>query len=252
METKTWEELAEARLTEAKARLVKSEARLAYLSSESMSFIHEEVRAKLVIVESSLEEMIASASDTNRSTFVEAELELAEAEIRLAKVEVGLLMEMIEFDMFVSRESKMASRFLAEEVVRLAEAEVRFSEAEMRLVEDNIWMMHVQGIDLFLDPRADDVGKFLHDTDMALPTTEDKQELSDAFSQLGDGFRHQYSEMSMLAHFFGAEAKMKMRIGFAEAELRLAKTELQLEEAKLRYAEAKLQLAKTFNVDDYL
>lgn len=244
METKTWEELAEGRFAEAKARLVKSEARLAYLSPASRYLIHEEVRARLVIVESSLEEMIASASDTNRSTFVEAELELAEAEVHLAKAEAGLLREMIEFDMSVSRENKMALRFLAEEGVRLAEAEVRFLEAEVRLIEDDIWMMNVQGIDLFLDPKAEEVGKFLHDTDMAL-AQEDKPELDDAFW-------HHYFEMSTLESFFSGEAKVKSRIGFAEAEVRLAKTEMRLAKAKLRCAEAELQLARTFDEKDYL
>ena len=237
METEKWEKLAKTRFTRAKERLAKSEARLAYMDTDAMLFIHEEMKAALAVIEANLEELDTIA-------VVNAEVKLAEAEVKLAKAEVELLVEMIEFDVQISRESKKANRFITEEEVRLAEAEVRLAEAEVRSVEMDIEMMDIVGIDGFLDPDHES-GRILHEMDMALSDPEYREEVDDSFWKL-------YYEMSELDNFLSADAQVKMPVAFAKAEVRLAEAKVRLSEAELRLAKTELRLAKTFDIDDYL
>ena len=237
METEKWEKLAKIRFAKAKERLAKSEARLAYMDPDAMLFIHEEMKAALAVIEANLEELNTSESDTYRFAVVNAE-------VKLAKAEAELLVEMTEFDMRISRESKKANRFITEEVVRIAEAEVRLAEAEVRDAEMDIEMMYIEGPDRFLDPEHES-GRILHEMDMALSDPEYRAEVDDSFWKL-------YHEMSESANFLSAEAQAKMPVAFAKAEVRLAEAKVRLSESELRFAKTELRLAKTFDIDDYL
>ena len=237
METEKWGKLAKTRFAKAKERLAKSEARLAYMGPDAMLFIHEEMKAALAVIEANLEEL-------NTIGVVNAEVKLAEAGVKLAKAEAELLVESIEFDMRISRESKKANRLITEEAVRIAEAEVRLAEAEVRAVEMDIEMMDIAGLDGFLDPEHES-GRILHEMDMALSDPEYRAEVDDSFWKL-------YHEMSESENFLSAAAQAKMPVAFAEAEVRRAEAKVQLSEAELRLAKTELRLAKTFDIDDYL
>ena len=202
------------------------------------------MNAALGVIEANLEELKASESDRYRIAVVNAEVKLAEAEVKLAKAEAELLVEMIEFDMRKSRESKKANRFITEEAVRLAKAEVRRAEAEVRDAEMGIEMMDIAGIDGFLGTEHES-GRILHEMDMALSDPEYRAEVDDSFWKL-------YYEMSELANFLDAEAQAKMPVAFAKAEVRRAEAKVRLSEAELRLAKTELRLAKTFDIDDYL
>ena len=247
MEAKTWEELAEARYTGAKDRLVKSEARFAsYMDLEAISLMHEKVKEGLAVIEAHLERMKAFGGHTELFEFTKAEVQLAEAEVQLAKTEAELVVEMIQFDMSIDQENKMATRFLGEEAVRLAETEVRLLEAELRLLGVDIDLM----IDTLNDPILHHSQVWLAHADMEL--RQHRHDGEDRPDFLDDAFWQQYNEMQRLATLSEASAKANAGVAYAEAQVQLAEAKVQLAEAELRVTKAKLRVAKTYDRDDYL
>ena len=245
METKTWEELVKARFEHAKERLVESERRLAYMSPEDMSLVHEKVRASLEVLEAELARIGEYTSETQQFAVMRAEIQFGKTEVQLARSEAELLAEMIEFDMSISQESKVSIRFLAEEAVRLAEAKVRLVEAELQLAEAESNLIDPE---MFMDAKLWEAAKYLHDADMWLLSDEPAREglsWEEAHEVLYNS--QQYQQMEAIHNDLSTKAGMNLKVAIAAAEVRLAKLRLQLAEAKLQLAEAELMLGETYN-----